>query len=193
MPRVYPPIWCQNEECKKCNFLECDKKVLDLFSPLRYSNLSFDRRSKVVEITSIAIYFGFCQRLAKFFLLFPQDSPIAVVRENFVNSTTELPATVSIQRILLDMLNHGDPEAPTDDVHKLRLMLIMKATKMKRGRIGDAQKEVEIKVSEKELDDFMRQVRRWEYDLFQDRLTCFEKTQDLNHCKYCFLDNCEQF
>lgn len=191
MPRVYPPTWCKNTDCRKCDFLECDSKILNLFMPYKYPNLSFDKRSRDVEITSIAIYFGFCQRLAKFFLLFPQHSPISVIRENFINSNTGLPANVSIQRVLLDMLNHGDPKAPTDGVHRLRLMLILKATNRKSGYIIDAEKEVEVTMSEKKVSDLMKQVREWVYDLFSGRLTRFEKTKNLNHCKYCFLENCE--
>ena len=144
MPRAYPPIWCQNGECRKCNFLECDRRILDLFMPLGYPTLSFDKRPRVVEVTSIAIYFGFCQRLAKFFLLFPQHSPLSVVKDNFINSYTGLPTTVSIQRILLDVLNHGDPEAPTDEVHRLRLLLMLNATKERRDLLLTPRKKLKL-------------------------------------------------
>lgn len=194
MPRVYPPVWCQEPDCKKCDFLKCDRRILRLLMPLKYNSLDFDKRPKIIEITSIAIYFGFCQRLAKFFLLFPQNSPVSVVTENFINSNTGLPTTVSIQRILLDMLNHGDPKAPTDDVHRLRLMLIFKATNRKVGRmIIGSEDDVEVKANQNEIDAFAEQVKQWQYDLFAGRITNFEKTSKLDRCAYCFLDDCEQF
>lgn len=192
MTRAYPPVWCKEQNCKECNFIECDSRILSLVMPYKYPSLSFDKRPKVVEITSIAIYFGFCERLAKFFLMFPQSSPISIVRNNFVNSNTGLPTDVAIPRVLLDMLNHGDPKAPTDDVHKFRLMLILKATDRYSGGIVGGEKEDETTMSKEELDDFMKRVRTWEHDLFRDRITSFEKTKNLERCKYCFLEDCEQ-
>jgi hypothetical protein len=191
MSRVYPPIWCQEPDCKKCDFLECDRKILSLFAPLKYDNLDFVKIPKQIDITSIAVYFGFCQRLAKFFLLFPQNSPITVVSENFINSTTDLPATASIQRVLLDILNHGDAGAPTHDVHRLRLMLILKATKRKVGRmIIGSEEDTEVKVSEGEMNGLVKQTERWLHDLFAGRIA-FEKTGRLDRCTYCFLNECE--
>jgi hypothetical protein len=194
MPRVYPPAWCHEPDCKKCDFLKCDRRILSLLAPLKYSSLDSDERPKVVEITSIAVYFGFCQRLAKFFLLFPQDSPVPVVTNNFINSNTGLPTTVSIQRILLDMLDRGDPKAPTDEVHRIRLMLIFKATKRKVGRmIIGSEDDVEVKVSDTEIDAIVERVRRWQYDLSAGKLVNFEKTSRIDRCVYCFLDDCERF
>jgi hypothetical protein len=192
MPRAYPPIWCKNDNCKKCNFLECHSKSLGLFLPYKYRNLDFSKRPKVIEITSIAIYLGFCQRLAKFFLLFPQDAPIACVRDNFVNNETGKPTTVSIQRILLDMLNHGDPEAPTDEVHKLRMFFMLKASNKKIGHIADAQKDIAVKPSEREMNDFVKKVKSFQADLVSGKITDFKKTNRLDRCKYCFLEDCEQ-
>ena len=194
MPRVYPPVWCQEQDCKKCDFLKCDRRILSLLEPLKYNSLDFCKRPNVIEITSIAIYFGFCQRLAKSFLLFPQDFPVSVITKNFINSRTGLPTTVSIQRIFLDMLNHGDSKAPTDEVHRLRLMLIFKATNRKAGHlIVGSEDDVEVKVNQNEIDAFMEQVKQWEDDLFIGRTPNFEKTSELNRCAYCFLDDCEQF
>lgn len=191
MPRAYPPIWCKTYDCKKCNILECNSRTLNLFKPYKYPGLSFADRPKEIEMTSIAVYFGFCQRLAKFFLLFPQNSPISAVQNNFVNAETCLPTTVSIQRIFLDMLSQGDPEAPTDDVHRLRVFLILGATGMESGRIADAEKDIEIVPSKEEMGKFMEEVKKWEQDLLESRLT-FEKTSNLERCRYCFLGDCEQ-
>ncbi len=193
MARVYPPVWCEKDLCKKCNFLKCDSRVLNLFMPLKYPSLSFDKRPKTVEITSVAMYFGFCQRLAKLFLLFPQESPISLVRENFVNSTTGLPASVSIQRILLDVIDHADSEAPTDNVHRFRLILAFKAMKKRTGYISGSEGKMKVRVTENELKNFTKQMENWMYDLFRGRVTRFEKTKDLNHCRYCFLEHCEEF
>jgi len=192
MNRIYPPVWCKDQNCRECNFIECDSKVLSLIMPYKYPRLSFEKRPRIIEITSMAIYFGFCERLAKFFLMFPQSSPLSIVRNNFVNSETGLPTDVSIPRILLDMLNHGDPAAPTDDVHKLRLMFSLKATDENIGRIIGGEKEDEITISKKELDSLMKRVKIWAHDLFKDRLISFEKTKNLDRCRYCFLDDCEQ-
>lgn len=192
MNRIYPPVWCKDQNCSECNFIECDSKVLSLIMPYKYPRLSFEKRPRIIEITSMAIYFGFCERLAKFFLMFPQSSPLSIVRNNFVNSETGLPTDVSIPRILLDMLNHGDPAAPTDDVHKLRLMFSLKATDENIGRIIGGEKEDEITISKKELDSLMKRVKIWAHDLFKDRLISFEKTKNLDRCRYCFLDDCEQ-
>ena len=117
---------------------------------------------------------------------------MSIVRNNFVNSNSGLPTDVSIPRVLLDMLTHGDPKAPTDDVHKLRLMWISKATDGRGGGIIGGEEEDEIRIPAEELDDFMERVRTWEHDLFKDRITSFEKTGNLDRCKYCFLDDCEQ-
>ena len=193
MPRVYPPIWCKGEDCKTCDFIECDSKILRLLRPYEYPSLGFHRRRKKVEITSIAIYFGFCQRLSKFFLLFPQDSPISVVTENFLDSNTGRPATVSIQRVLLDMLNHGDPQAPTDDVHRLRLMFFTKATNRYREGIISAEKEVTVSLSEARVEDFLEKAKKLHHDLCEGKISSFEKTEDLNRCRYCFLENCEEY
>lgn len=191
MPRVYPPTWCQNPDCKECDFSKCDSEVLGLLMPYKYPSPSFEGRPKLVEITSAAIYFGFCERLAKFFLMFPQSSPMSIVRNNFVNSNTGLPCDESIPRVLLDMLNHGDPKAPTEDVHKFRLMQILKATSGKSGHIAGGKKEAQITISKEELDDFMKKVETWECDLFKDRITSFAKTDNLDRCRYCFLEDCE--
>lgn len=192
MSRAYPPVWCERHDCKKCNLLECNSRSLGLFEPYRYPALDFGNRSTTIEITSIAVYFGFCQRLAKLFLLFRQDSPIAAVTQNFINGETGLPTKVSIQRILLDMLNHGDPEAPTDAIHRLRSIWIIRATGKDKAVVSDFQKDVEIAPSATEIKDFMDKANTWQHDLVKGKITVFEKTDDLNRCKYCFLEDCEQ-
>ena len=191
MSRAYPPVWCVRHDCKKCNLLECNSRSLSLFEPYRYTTLDFGNRSTIIEITSIAVYFGFCQRLAKFFLVFPQDSPMAAVTQNFINGETGLPSKVSIQRILLDMLNHGDPEAPTDAIHRLRSIWIVKATGKGKVVVSDFQKNVEIAPSTGEIKDFMEKASKWQHDLIDGKIPVFEKTDDLNRCKYCFLEDCE--
>jgi hypothetical protein len=190
MPRVYPPIWCKGHKCEECNFLDCDSRILKLFAQHKYKNLDFVNRPQQIEITSIAIYFGYCQRLAKFFLSFPQHSPMPVVENNFVNAATGLPTKVEIQRIMLDMLDHGDPNAPTDETHRLRLMFIMRATNNLSGFISSEKGDIEIKLTEKELADFTTTVNNWLAKFFNQNLS-YEKTEKLDRCKYCFLPNCE--
>lgn len=191
MARTYPPIWCHNEDCMKCNLHECNSKILRLFDPYRYAELDFKKRPKTVEITSIAIYFGFCQRLAKFLLLFPQDAPTPVIRSNFRNSMTGLPTEVSIQRILLDMLNHGDQGAPTDEVHRLRLMLLQDMTKSKEAFISVDGKQCEVRMSPEEKQLFVEKAGRWTRELHAGSIS-FDKTANPNHCAHCFLTDCDR-
>ena len=192
MPRAYPPIWCAKEDCKNCDFLECDLKVLNLFNPYKYPSIDFTGRPKHIDPTSIAIYFGYCQRLAKFFLMFAQIAPISPVENNFFTDYTGLPAKVSIQRILLDMLNHGDAEAPTDEVHKLRLMMGMKLTKSKHAKISVDGEEKEITISEQEIEEFWKLAKDLERKILAGEELSFDKTEKLIRCNYCFLLNCEE-
>ncbi len=90
------------------------------------------------------------------------------------------------------MLNHGDPEAPTDEVHRLRLLLGMNATKREKGFIVDTEKRVEVSVSKTELQAILEKVKKWHHDFFGGRIIDFEKTDNLTRCKYCFLEDCEQ-
>jgi len=188
MYRGYPPIWCKQDDCTNCNPKECNEKAIALFEPYRYPELGLETRPETLEITTIAIYFGYCQRLAKYFLLYPQYSPISVVRANFFNHWTGLPTNVSIQRILLDMINRGDPDAPTDEVHKFRLMQIQEAFGEKKMVLQYGNKRLEVDPSER--NDFRKKVVKWQQDL-KKRKVVFEKTNDKKRCLYCFLQNCD--
>jgi len=139
----------------------------------------------------MAIYFGYCQRLAKFFLMFPQIAPISVVEHNFFSDVTGLPAEVPIQRIFLDMLNHGDAEAPTDEVHRLRLMLGMKITHSEQALLGINGREKKIAATEKEIEEFWTVATSWADKVLSGKAIAFSKTEELMHCRYCFLPNCE--
>lgn len=191
MGRAYPPVWCEKNDCSKCDIRTCHKKTLALFEPYKYDEINFEKRPKTVEVTSIATYFGYCQRLAKFFLLFPQRGPIDVVKNNFFNSTTGLPTNVSIQRIFLDMLNHGDPNAPTDNIHKYRLIFLTEKTKSeKEGIIYSNGSKILINISDEERKRFMKLANDWLHNLFQGNVS-FKKTENTKLCEYCFLENCE--
>ena len=197
MSRVYPPVWCEkicyeDSTCKDCNFIECSSKSLNLFIPYRYRKLDFTSRPKEIDAGSIATYFGFCQRLAKFFLLLPQCTPMSAIENNFINAMTGLPARVSIQRVLLDMIDHGDPHAPTDMLHKLRLTIIMKATNSRKGKIANFKEEADFQPSQKEVDDFWKSAEGLKQRLFRNENVVFEKTHDLARCRYCFLPDCEE-
>ena len=88
------------------------------------------------------------------------------------------------------MLDHGDSDAPTDEAHRIRLMLIMRATNNMSGVISSEKGDIVVKLSEKELADFATKVDDWLGKLFKENL-CYEKTKKLGRCKYCFLPNCE--
>jgi hypothetical protein len=87
MPRIYPPKWCRNDQligCNKCDdFLECDNKIIEL------SNLLKNSSELTTNTTTIIIYYGYCQRLAKYFLSLPDTWPVGAVQKNFWDSTKE--------------------------------------------------------------------------------------------------------
>jgi len=174
----------------KCDFKKCISKALKLFGPYIYPDLNLETRPDTVEMTTIAIYFGYCQRLAKYFLLYPQYSPIPVVRTNFINHQTRLPTNVSIQRILLDMLNHGDPDAPTDEIHRLRLLMIQEMLKEKRAYIQADDRRISVDIPQEERKRFSEALKKWRQDLREGKLS-FDKTTDKKRCEYCFLTNCD--
>lgn len=191
--RSYTPIDCIKEDCKKCNFIDCDRKTLKLFEPYKYPSVDFSNRPKYIDPTSTAIYFGYCQQLAKFCLLYAQINPITPVEKNFLDPYYIL-AKVSIPRIFLDMLNRGDKDAPTDEVHKMRLMLEMKKRGVTRGILKIDDEEREIVISEDELNKFCKKESELKRKLLAgkgEEIT-FKKTNNKIRCKYCFVPNCEE-
>jgi len=193
MYRAYPPVWCKGVFCKDCDFFECELKTLKLFSPYKYEKLDFTNRPQKIDTTSIAIYFGFCQRLAKFFLLFPQRPSHPAVSKNFIANVTGLPANAPIQRILLDTISRGDPEAPTNEVHRLRLLLNLKLRGTKNGTVLGGKNDVEVNLSGKEAKEFCEIAMNWVRNILEGKAVPFEKTNILERCRYCFVSNCEQF
>jgi hypothetical protein len=191
MARVYPPKWCRFDQFKDCNrcddFEKCDNKIIRLFKPLQDTGNSSSRNA-----TTIAVYYGYCQRLAKYFLSFPDIWPIGIVQRNFLDTTTGKGAKAEIQRILLDLIDHGDPNAPTNLVHELRLKLILQGKNEKKGCIVSEKGEIELNISETDdrLLDLM--VQNWTMGHLNNALT-FQKTGNLSHCQYCFVKDCEQF
>lgn len=119
MIKAYPPIWCENEDCQKCNLDECNKRSIDLLLPYRDTHTPANKKGPL-EVTAIAVYLGFCPTLAQFFLQFPSIAPIAVVYSNFLNIRTRMPTSQPIHRILLDILANSDPTDLTDDVFRYR-------------------------------------------------------------------------
>jgi len=192
MGRVYPPVWCKIDNCKECDIDRCNKKILNLLEPYRDVETPLGKRPKQVEVTTIAIYFGFCQVLGKFCLQFPQNS-LPVVRSNFVNSATGFPTNQPIQRIFLDMLDRGDPNAPTDEVHRYRLLFFSHDINIeKRGlKIICGDQERVISFSKKEVEETIEAIRKWHKELFSGKLT-FKRPANPLPCKYCFLDDCEK-
>jgi hypothetical protein len=189
MYRVYPPVWCKGVDCKECDFSECELKTLKIFSPYKYEKIDFTNRPKEVDTTSIAVYFGFCQRLAKFFLLLPQDSSHPAVRRNFIASVTGHPAKAPIQRILLDTIDRGDPEAPTNEVHKMRLLLNLKLRGKQSGALIGGKEDIEVRLSSKEAKEFCDIAMNWVRSIFEGKVIPFNKTDILERCAYCFLPN----
>lgn len=192
MGRVYIPVWCKIDNCKECDIDRCNRRILNLFEPYRDVETPFNKRPKHIEVTTMAIYFGFCQVLANFCLQFPQDS-LPVVRNNFINSVTGFPTNQSIQRIFLDMLDRGDPSAPTDEVHRYRLLFFSHDVNVKKRGLklvcGDQDREISF--SKEEIEEMIDAMKKWHEELLSGKLT-YKKTPDSLHCKYCFLDDCEK-
>lgn len=190
MSLAYLPIWCDNDNCFNCTPIKCQSKILELFEPYLYPDVDFSTRPKSIEITSIAIYFGYCKRLAKYFLRYPQYSPIPVVFSNFINHITRLPTSVSIQRILLDLLNISGPNAPTNDVHKYRLIQIQDTMRESQIGIHMGDFRLILHVTEEEKQKFFNDLNQWTQSLFSGDLV-FEKTDDKRLCEYCILSDCD--
>jgi len=190
MGRVYLPIWCELDNCKECDIDRCNKRILDLFEPYRDVDIWFKKRPKQIEITTTAIYLGYCQVLGKFCLQFPQYS-LAVVRNSFSNSEAGLPTNQPIQRIFLDMLNRGDPKAPTDAVHRYRLVFFSDLVGARESRIGYDGQIKKNSFSEKEIKEAISAMKRWREALLSGKLT-FKRTENPLKCRYCILDDCEK-
>jgi hypothetical protein len=115
-----------------------------------------------------------------------------IVKNNFVNFSTGEPTTVEIQRIFLDMLDHNDPNAPTDGVHKFRMKFFLAATKKGKGYVVSEKGQEEIKLSKKERLELITLVKSFCQKLKKGEIFTFNKTDNLLRCKYCFLPDCEQ-
>jgi hypothetical protein len=191
MGRTYPPIWCSEKECNNCDFINCDQKVLHLFEPYQYPDIDFSDRPNIISSSTIGVYFGYCEQLARFLLKFPQIGPMSVVSDNFYCSKDDLPARVEIPRIFLDMLTHGVDLAPTDEVHKLKLMLGMKELNSTNAKLGIGDEDKVITVSQKEIDAFYVEANNWTRKILENKNVPFKMTSDLGKCKYCFLSNCD--
>jgi hypothetical protein len=195
MSRIYPPNWCtfENEkECTDCDFIECDEKILKLLKSVEYPTIDFAERPKTISATTVGIYFGYCERLAHFFLKYPQINDLSIVKSNFYCTKDSLPTKADIPRILLDLLTHGIDKAPTDDVHKLKMMLGMKGLKTNRAILAIGNDEKEIVIPQNEIDEFYKKAITWKDDVVNKNPVSFRMTTDLNKCKYCFLHNCDQ-
>jgi hypothetical protein len=193
MTRVYLPSWCEEkEECKDCNFQSCNKKSIALFKDYKYDTIDFNDRPKEISDSTVAIYFGYCQRLASFFLLYPQIGPLYVVQHNFTRVRDSLPAHVDIPRILFDMIDQGDERAPTDLAHNMKLNLGMKATNAKKAVLGLGDTLNEITFTQEEITDFSKIADDWIKKVLTGKKVDFNKTEELERCRYCFLTNCEK-
>lgn len=182
--RVYPPKWCIGGTCKDCPVKnQCVGNQLNIFDAYKGKMPAINEST---EITTWALY-EYCPRLGKFALQFPQKSPHVAVRDNFINSQTELPTTQSIQRIFLDMLEL-DSSAPTNDAHFVRAAFFSKASGV-RTRFKENDKLIEL--DESEIDTIFKKLDRWIKNFKKGKLE-FPKTSDSLKCEYCFLkERCE--
>ncbi len=185
--KVFPPIWCREKNCTKCNIQECNEKTLALLKPYRDVHTPFDKKP-FFEVNSFAVYFGFCPKLAKFFFEFPTISPIPVVYSNFINITSGFPTTKPIQRILLDVLVHSGPGELTDEIFKYRGLYFtnaMAVTSRYVLTVGDKEEEYIFKFEEKE--EFKQKMMELGKRLIESSEK-FPPTNKKDNCIICFLN-----
>lgn len=187
MIKTYPPIWCREEDCSKCDLELCNKKSLALILPYRDEDTPFEKKG-FIEITSYSIYFGFCPRLAKFFLEFPSYTPIPVIYSNFSNFEKTYPTSQSIQRILLDILAISDPAELTNDVFKYRGLFFIKQTKMKKYGLQTNDGQIEYLFTEDEINEMDVKILELK-DRINQGIESFPKTNFKERCNICFLKN----
>lgn len=189
MPRAYPPIWCKNGDCLECDCrTECVERTLELLDPYRDTQTPVEKWG-AMELTTLAVYFGFCARLAKFFAEFPSFIPIPVVYSNFMDVRTGQPATQSIQRILLDTLASCDPSTITDEIFGYRGLffssIVMPANSYvldtRTGKKAFSFTADEITRADQKLSELLEKTSKGNLD--------FLPSSDKKRCKICFLQS----
>ena len=189
--RTYPPIWCKNIYCKECDFLICDNKILDLFRPYMIYDNDFSAH-KNFEITTLAIYLGYCKRLGKYALKYTQEDDLPIINANFINHKTGKPTRQSIQRIFLDMLNRIDTEAPTNEIHKIRLYLLHRMSGGSYGKLLADNKEIDLELNTDEEKRILELCDELCDKIINGENIDDQKTEDLTKCQYCFLTDCNE-
>lgn len=187
--KAYPPKWCKSNDCKKCDLRACNNKALELLLPYHDIYTPFNKKGGF-EITSLAVYMGFCPKLSKNFYEFPNITPIPIVYSNFINSQTRFPTTQSIQRILLDILAISDEisETPglTNDIFLLRGKLFSHMLELKEYHLM-----INGNVKNFEFDDveeIFNQAIKIQENIYSDKII-FNRTDKKERCEICFLKN----
>ena len=185
MIKAYPPIWCNKDNCLNCDLEQCNSRALMILLPYRDIHTPFHKRGPI-EVTSIAVYLGFCPRLAKFFLEFPSLSPIGVVYSNFLNSTTAMPTTQPIQRILLDILASSDPDNLTDDIFKYRGLLLSPAVGKTKYQLSTREGVKTFSFSQENISRTQKKVSRFLDQLLRG-IVKFPRTNKKERCAICYI------
>jgi hypothetical protein len=182
MVKAYPPVWCKGGDCKKCDLNECNERSLNLILPYR-DVFTPPEKKGTLEITALAVYLGFCPKLAEFFLQFPAQAPIPVIYSNFINSHTGKPTSQPIHRILLDILASTDPTDLTDDIYKYRLLFFStEIGKKYRLETKDGIKEFKFKFKDKfKMTNKLQNL----HEQFIDGVLLFPPTVNKKKCQIC--------
>jgi hypothetical protein len=187
MARAYPPIWCKNRDCLDCDSRnDCVNRTLELLEPYRDTQTPIEKREEKREVTTLAVYFGFCPRLAKFFMEFPSFGMIPVVYSNFMNLHTRLPTTQSIHRILLDTLASCDSGNLTDEIFRYRGIFFgsiigINSTELgtKDGRKTFSFTPCEVAKAQQKFAEFSEKLENGNLE--------FTPSPEEEKCKICFL------
>ena len=187
MGRVNPPVWCKFEECNKCKDKpDCINRTLQLLEPYRDTQTPFNKRGSEMEITTVAVYLGFCPRLAKYFMEFPSFGSVPVIYSNFISSLTRKPSKQSIQRILLDTLASGDPADITDNIFRYRGIFSSLALGKKEYRLESKNGEKRYTFRKQELDEAKKNISE---ALDNIKKGVFEvSSPEKQKCSICFLN-----
>ncbi len=183
MVKAYPPLWCKGIDCQKCDLNDCNKRSLELVLPYR-DVFTPPEKKGLLEVTAIAVYLGFCPKLAEFFLQFPAQAPMPVIYSNFVNSRTGRPTSQPIHRILLDILANSDPTDLTDDIFKYRGLFFSTASISRKYSLETKNGVKEYIFKYRDRKKMANQVKGLEQQFINGSLK-FPPTADHRKCNIC--------
>lgn len=183
---VFVPRWCASLDCQNCRVVDqCHSQILRILE----ENCQQHEGTKIeVETTTIAIYHEYCGKLAEFLDHFSSEQGTMTLRKTFVPSQIGI-GEPSPQRIILDMINQDDENAPTDEVHVLRMklnaaLLQAGAEKHPVQMLAIREKPQRIVLTEGMIHEANQLMKNWISDL-RAGLLVFQPTTDPRKCRLC--------